>query len=610
MEVFGLEPARPLPAANARLEAELTRLLFHLGRQGLFFHGVLTALALFVTLPLFSTQLVGGWTTVAVITLAWRSWLQLRFHRRAAREGDFSRWRRAFIFGALLSAATWGAAGWFFFATDDVLPRIMMILIMCGINSAAARSLSSFPAAYAAFGLLSMGPLSVAIVVHLHDGAALVLLGMCLLFGLYLYHSAKAECAERTARFRLLYANEELLETLRESKDRAEAANVAKTGFLATMSHEIRTPMNGIIGMLQMLRASPLAHEQQEQVEIAAKSADALLRLLNDILDLSKIESDKLDFESLPFSPATAVEEVGRLLQARAIEKGVALIVETDPALPDALSGDAIRLKQVLLNLCGNALKFTERGQVHLTARLVAMTATAGTIHFSIRDTGIGMCEEVRSKLFQVFAQGDSSTSRRFGGSGLGLAISQRLVRRMGGEITVESQPQAGSHFRFELSWPLASAASAAPVAIATTAPRLSGRVLVAEDDRVNRIVISSMLKKLGLDCTVVEDGYQAVTHAREGSWDLMLMDVQMPGLDGLEATRQIKLDPAAAELPIVALTANVLPEHRDAAHAAGMIDFLSKPVRLHELRRCLEAHLPADPASGAPPVPEPGIVA
>jgi CheY-like chemotaxis protein len=325
-------------------------------------------------------------------------------------------------------------------------------------------------------------------------------------------------------------------------------------------------------------------------VEVAAGSADTLLRLLNDILDFSKIESGKIEFESVLFPLAPTVTEVAALLRSRAVEKHLELAVSLQPDLPGHVVGDAVRLKQVLLNLTGNAIKFTEHGRIEIQVAVRWRDDKAATLRFSVRDTGIGMDGATQAKLFQVFSQGDSSTTRRYGGTGLGLAISQRLVNRMGGHITVLSTPGAGSEFSFELTLPHGHAPLSPSKNPFNRKPRLlAGRVLVVEDDRVNQRVIELLLEQLGLDAVIVGDGESAVEVALLEPWNAVLMDLQMPGMDGHEATRRIREKLAGRHLPIVALTANAMAGDREACLAAGMNDFLAKPVRRDELRACLE---------------------
>ena len=518
--------------------------------------------------------------------------MNIAFARRERTPEELHAWRRHFLIGVAVAGSIWGSAGWFYFESDQLLPRMLLIFILAGLNAGAARSLASVPFAYRLYVLTTLTPL-LARFVTLPEVGAWTLAFITITYALFLMNTAKLHHTDLKQLWRLIFENQALVLTLSQARDQAEASSRAKSDFLATMSHEIRTPMNGIMGMLQVLEMSPLTAEQKAQVEIAAGSADTLMRLLNDILDFSKIESGKLDFESIPFALAPAINEVAALLRTRAAQKRLTLTLDLPPELPAHVLGDAVRLKQVLLNLTGNAIKFTERGEVRLAVRVVSGDDEHVTLRFAVSDTGIGMDESTQAKLFQVFSQGDSSMTRRFGGTGLGLAISQRLVNRMGGEIRVESRPGRGSTFSFELNLPTAPPPmrpSQAPFAPPEQA--LSGRVLVVEDDRVNQRVIELMLEKIGLRCVIVADGGAAVEVAVLERWDAVLMDLQMPGMDGLEATRQIRRRLRGQPLPIIALTANAMVADRDACVAAGMDDFIPKPVRQEELRSCLERWL------------------
>ncbi|CAH2603092.1 Histidine kinase [Rhodovastum atsumiense] len=402
---------------------------------------------------------------------------------------------------------------------------------------------------------------------------------------------------------------------LEAARDAAEAGLRARASFLATMSHEIRTPINGVIGLAELLQGTMLDAQQLLWVDRLQASADHLLRLVDDILDFSRLDAGQMPFECIPFRPDAVAEGTFRMLEARAAEKGLGWTLELPPAPPPAVLGDPGRLRQVLLNLLGNAIKFTASGGVTLGLAPAVVADGQAELTFTVRDSGIGIAPEALPLLFQEFSQVDGSISRRFGGSGLGLVICARLLERMGGDIVVDSRPGEGSCFRVRLRLPLAPDARASEAAGAVVAsplpPRLAGlRILLAEDDQTNQLVTTAMLDRLGHRVEVAADGHAVVEAMHRGGFDLVLMDMMMPGLDGLGATRAIRAMPGvAAGLPIIALTANALPGDQQHCRDVGMDDFLAKPVRLAALQAMLARHAPrlsAGLTDGVPADPAP----
>jgi signal transduction histidine kinase/CheY-like chemotaxis protein len=388
------------------------------------------------------------------------------------------------------------------------------------------------------------------------------------------------------------------LDEMRAAKEEAERSSRAKSDFVSRMSHELRTPMNAILGFAQLLESEALSPEHRDYVGEINRAGSHLLELINKVLDLAKIEAGQLSIEQIPFDLRHTLDEVAALVSERAKEKGLELRFSAAAELPQRILGDPTRLRQVLINLIGNAEKFTQQGriEIHITPE-----ADATQIQFSVQDSGIGMDADTLARLFQPFAQADESTTRKFGGTGLGLKISQDLVQAMGGRIQVESTPGKGSRFWFNL--PATPAPGPVPVtpkigepiAPATDAA-LHGHVLLVEDNRINQVVATRMLDKLGLTCDVANHGGEAIDRILAKDYDLILMDMEMPELDGPEATRRIRGMEAAASkkpIPIIAMTANALHEDRDRCLASGMDDHMSKPVEISKLTELLRKWLP-----------------
>ena len=411
----------------------------------------------------------------------------------------------------------------------------------------------------------------------------------------------------RNAELALHRRSEELSalnQDLLKARDAAESANRIKSEFLASMSHEIRTPMNGIVGMVHVLMGTPMQPDQRDKLTTLASAASTLLNILNDILDISKIEAGRLELDVAPFLPRRMLEDMMALWRPSALNKGLVLKSHVEPELPAVMMGDANRIGQIVANYLGNAIKFTERGSV--TVRLSGEPKDQGVyrLRVTITDTGIGIAADTIPKLFQKFSQADTSTTRKFGGTGLGLAICRELAQLMGGQVGVESAPGKGSTFWFAVDCRVADAAIL-PMPEAGARSRLLAlpgerrlRLLVAEDNKINQVVISSMLRAAGHDCDLAKDGREAITAVQNRDYDGVLMDIQMPVVDGVEATQTIrKLGDKYARLPIIALTANAMAGDEERYLGLGMNDYVPKPIDPDRLTLALRRSIATDAA-------------
>ncbi|MFZ5609312.1 MAG: ATP-binding protein [Pseudomonadota bacterium] len=580
------------------------------GRLAILSNVVNAGLLVYLSRQALVPVIAAGWIGYLLATILVRFLIFWRFNRAPA-QLPATGWARLFIVGALLTGLGWAAVAWAIASIGDIAQVAIVAFFVSGLTAGSLTLGGAFRPMALAFSAPPLLALSLALVLR-DDEVSRLLAFVVLLYAIVVYSVLAFISSALVQSLRYGKENERLAASLEDALARAEIARAAQTRLVANVSHEIRTPMNAVMGMIDLARANACQHEREKYLGVARASAGALLHMLNDLLELSCLDIGKTRFKSESVNPLRLVSEVAELFRPAAARAGLGLSVENAWPQELAMLGDGDRIRQILVNLVGNAVKFTEQGSIVLHVRLAARDGDDQAMEIAVADTGIGIAEADLERVFQRFQKADAGPGRRHQGTGLGLAIARELARAMGGDLTGESTPDKGSTFTLRLPCAMAPAPWRASGAtkdekIPSAPPGLGAkarvlRALVVDDVETNCLLLASLLEQAGIGVEIARDGAQALARLAQHeapAIDIVLMDIQMPVMDGLEATRKIRAGGARDKaVPIIAVTANAFKEQREACAAAGMQGFVTKPVDsqalLAEIQRVTSPSAPA----------------
>src|SRR5256712_2024715 len=598
-----LNEAHPADVAtDGRIRADLARLLqerlVRESRLGVWVHPFLIAVIVTLAWPGAPHTMLVGWAGAVALTAWLRGvWLFIATHRRLTERAV----RTGVRVTVTLLAIAWGAGGALVLPLVPFETTALILVVLAGIIASSLTTLAADPLSLRGFlaGIALPVFASLATSERSHDLAAAIVVALFTL-GMAIVarraHLTLVDHLQVTARLAVSEeAAKQAESVMREARDLAEHVARARSAFLANMSHEIRTPMNAVLGFVELILDTELTTEQRRALELVRSSSEALLMILNDILDYSKIEAEHLELESIPFDVSKVVHATASLLAVRAREKHLELLAEVAPDVPRIVRGDPTRLRQVLMNLIGNAIKFTEQGEVVVSVSAAATNGSVG-LRFAVRDTGIGIASEHIGTVFKEFTQADSTMTRRYGGTGLGLAISQRLVRLMGGAITVRSELGRGSEFSFTISLPVETA----PASCSTGLAALGGRrMLIVDDNQTNRRILREMLAAEGVNVDEASSAAEGLDALRRIRYDLAILDVQMPDMDGFQLVTAVRGDKKIKGTNLLMLTSAGQRGDGERCRELGIRAYLTKPLSRADLLEALGTVLEAPDDGG-----------